>query len=277
MFKDKLKHLRESAGFTQKELAEKIYVSRSAINKWELGNGIPSDVNLDAICKLFNVSEEWLLDRNDLKIIAEKIEKLLNQKEKDYILEYYSEFNNEECGKWNTSLKAKWYDYKTTEYFEENFNFKESKTICNIGIGPGHWDRYLSYHMNDECKLISIDIDSDITETFRLCLENEQNNRNIEIINKDLFDYSPVDKFDIITMIGSTVQEIGLYKETFNKVSSMLTERGEVFYSCVDRNETRENLLIGLKDTELIVSDYQRLEKYGLVLVVCKLKFSNII
>ena len=131
--------------------------------------------------------------------------------------------------------------------------------------------------MNDECKLISIDIDSDITETFRLCLENEQNNRNIEIINKDLFDYSPVDKFDIITMIGSTVQEIGLYKETFNKVSSMLTERGEVFYSCVDRNETRENLLIGLKDTELIISDYQRLEKYGLVSTDTLLPLSTIL
>lgn len=276
MFKDKLKMLREKANLTQKELGEKIYASRSAISKWELGNGIPSDINLEAICELFDVTEEWLLDRDDLKDIANKIERLLNQKEKDYILEYYSEFNNEECGKWNTSLKSKWYDYKITEYFEKYFNFRLAKSICNIGIGPGHWDRYLSYHMNDECKLISIDIDSDITETFRLCLENEQNNRNIEIINKDLFDYSPVDKFDIITMIGSTVQEIGLYKETFNKVSSMLTERGEVFYSCVDRNETRENLLIGLKDTELIISDYQRLEKYGLVLVVCKLKFSNI-
>lgn len=277
MFKDKLKMLREKANLTQKELGEKIYASRSAISKWELGNGIPSDINLEAICELFDVTEEWLLDRDDLKDIANKIERLLNQKEKDYILEYYSEFNNEECGKWNTSLKSKWYDYKITEYFEKYFCFRLAKSICNIGIGPGHWDRYLSYHMNDECKLISIDIDSDITETFRLCLENEQNNRNIEIINKDLFDYSPVDKFDIITMIGSTVQEIGLYKETFNKVSSMLTERGEVFYSCVDRNETRENLLIGLKDTKLIVSDYQRLEKYGLVLVVCKLKFSNII
>ena len=277
MFKDKLKMLREKANLTQKELGEKIYASRSAISKWELGNGIPSDINLEAICELFDVTEEWLLDRDDLKDIANKIERLLNQKEKDYILEYYSEFNNEECGRWNTSLKSKWYDYKITEYFEKYFNFRLAKSICNIGICRGHWDRYLSYHMNDECKLISIDIDSDITETFRLCLENEQNNRNIEIINKDLFDYSPVDKFDIITMIGSTVQEIGLYKETFNKVSSMLTERGEVFYSCVDRNETRENLLIGLKDTELIVSDYQRLEKYGLVLVVCKLKFSNII
>lgn len=41
--------------------------------------------------------------------------------------------------------------------------------------------------MNEECRLISIDIDTDITETFRLCLENEQNNRNIEVINKDIF------------------------------------------------------------------------------------------
>ncbi|MBQ4570564.1 MAG: helix-turn-helix domain-containing protein [Bacilli bacterium] len=271
MFKDKLKHLRESAGFTQKELAEKIYVSRSAINKWELGNGIPSDVNLDAICKLFNVSEEWLLDRNDLKIFAKKIEKLLSQKEKDYILEYYSEFNNEECGKWNTSLKAKWYDYKTTEYFEENFNFKESKTICNIGIGPGHWDRYLSYHMNDECKLISIDIDSDITETFRLCLENEENKRNIEIVNSDIFEYIPSHKFDIITMIGSTVKEIGLYKEAFKKAISMLNDNGELFYSSVTKEETIDLLLSAINDTGHVVNNYQRLEKYGKVLILAKI------
>ena len=271
MFKDKLKHLRESMGLTQKELAEKIYVSRSAINKWELGNGIPSDVNLDAICKLFNVSEEWLLDRNDLKIIAEKIEKLLNQKEKDYILEYYSEFNNEECGKWNTSLKAKWYDYKTTEYFEENFDFKESKTICNIGIGPGHWDRYLSYHMSNDCKLVSVDIDPDITETFRLCLENEQNKRNIEIVNSDIFDYIPSHKFDIITMIGSTVKEIGLYKETFKKAISMLNDNGELFYSSVTKEETIDLLLSAINDTGHVVNNYQRLEKYGKVLIFAKI------
>ena len=121
MFKDKLKMLTEKANLAQKEVGEKIYASRSAISKWELGNGIPSDINLEAICELFDVTEEWLLDRDDLKDIANKIERLLNQKEKDYILEYYSEFNNEECGRWNTSLKSKWYDYKITEYFEKLF------------------------------------------------------------------------------------------------------------------------------------------------------------
>ena len=271
MFKDKLRMLRENANLTQKELGEKIFSSRSAVSKWELGNGIPSDINIDALCKLFSVTEEWLLAREDLKCIAKKMENLLNQKEKDYILEYYSEFNNEECGKWNTSLKSKWYDYKITEYFEENFNLKGAKSICNIGIGPGHWDRYLSYHMNEECRLISIDIDADITETFSLCLENEQNNRNIDVINKDIFEYNPKDKFDIVTMVGSTVQEIGYYNEIFKKATSLLNDSGELYYSCVNKKETKEQLNDALKDTGCIISNYHRLEKYGLILIVCRI------
>ena len=31
-----------------------------------MGNGIPSDVNIDGLCQLFNVSKDWLLDKNDL-------------------------------------------------------------------------------------------------------------------------------------------------------------------------------------------------------------------
>lgn len=73
MFKDRLKQLREENKLTQKELGDKIYVSRSAICKWEMGSGIPSDVNLKALCEFFNVEEEWLLDRNDMKEMVEKL------------------------------------------------------------------------------------------------------------------------------------------------------------------------------------------------------------
>ena len=54
----------------------------------------------------------------------------MNIKEKDYILEYYGEFYNEECGKWNTSLKSKWYDYKINEYFGEHFKLKEVRIFA---------------------------------------------------------------------------------------------------------------------------------------------------
>ena len=76
MFKDRLKELRDKAGISQYELANKLYVSRSAVAKWENGSGIPSDINLEAICKYFNVNEEWLLDRKDLKNYILKIDNI---------------------------------------------------------------------------------------------------------------------------------------------------------------------------------------------------------
>lgn len=125
--------------------------------------------------------------------------------------------------------------------------------------------------MSNDCKLVSVDIDSDITETFRLCLENEQNTRNIEIVNNDIFKYNPTIKFDIITMIGSAVQEIGFYKEIFKKATSMLSDKGELFYSCVTKEETKEQLIDALARTGAFVVDYLRFEKYGLVLIVSKI------
>lgn len=191
--------------------------------------------------------------------------------EKELILKYYGEFYNEECGKWNTSLKAKWYDYVITEYFEEHFNLKDAKCICNIGIGPGYWDRYLSYNMNNDCKLVCVDIDSDITETFSLCLKNEQNNNNIEIVNNDIFNYEPQETFDIITIIGSAVQEIGFYNEIFEKSINMLNYNGELFYSCVNEDETQVHLEQALINTEFKVVDFIHKEKYGMHFIAAKI------
>ena len=65
MFKDKLKELREREGLSQQELADRLFVSRSAIAKWENGNGLPSDVNLVAICNFFNINKKYLELNND--------------------------------------------------------------------------------------------------------------------------------------------------------------------------------------------------------------------
>lgn len=48
-FAEKLKELRKQKGISQEQLAEKIYVSRQAITKWESGNGIPDIENLISI------------------------------------------------------------------------------------------------------------------------------------------------------------------------------------------------------------------------------------
>lgn len=60
-FNEKLKELRSSRGLTQEELAEALFVSRTAISKWESGKGYPDITLLEPIADAFSVSVAELL------------------------------------------------------------------------------------------------------------------------------------------------------------------------------------------------------------------------
>ncbi len=68
---EKILALRKEKGWTQEELAEALYVSRTAISKWESGRGYPSIDSLKAIAKLFCVSVDELLSGEELITVAE--------------------------------------------------------------------------------------------------------------------------------------------------------------------------------------------------------------
>ena len=69
---EKLQELRRSRGLTQEELAEALYVSRTAVSKWESGRGTPSIDSLKEISRFFSVSVDELLSGEALVQIAEK-------------------------------------------------------------------------------------------------------------------------------------------------------------------------------------------------------------
>ena len=71
-FNEKLQELRKQRGLTQEELAEKLYVSRTAISKWESGRGYPNIESLKAIAKLFSVTVDELLSTDEMLTIAEE-------------------------------------------------------------------------------------------------------------------------------------------------------------------------------------------------------------
>ena len=71
-FSEKLLELRNGKGMTQEELAEDLFVSRTAISKWESGRGYPSIDSLKEISKYFSVSIDELLSSEKLVTIAEK-------------------------------------------------------------------------------------------------------------------------------------------------------------------------------------------------------------
>lgn len=71
-FHEKLQELRKQRNLTQEELAEKLFVSRTAVSKWESGRGYPGIDSLKAVSLFFSISLDDLLSGNELIMFAEK-------------------------------------------------------------------------------------------------------------------------------------------------------------------------------------------------------------
>ncbi|MBE6845757.1 MAG: helix-turn-helix transcriptional regulator [Ruminococcus sp.] len=60
-FSKKLKELRVNAGLTQKQLADRIWVTKATISYYELSERSPSPEILVKIAKVFHVTTDYLL------------------------------------------------------------------------------------------------------------------------------------------------------------------------------------------------------------------------
>ena len=84
-FNEKIQELRKQKGLTQEELAEKLYVSRTAISKWESGRGYPNIESLKAIAKFFSVTVDELLSTDEVLTIAEEDNKRKEKRFRDLV------------------------------------------------------------------------------------------------------------------------------------------------------------------------------------------------
>ena len=71
-FNQKLQELRKQKGLTQEELAAALYVSRTAVSKWESGRGYPSIDSLKAIAAFFSITVDDLLSGGQMLTVAEE-------------------------------------------------------------------------------------------------------------------------------------------------------------------------------------------------------------
>ena len=71
-FREKLKKLRVSKNLSQQALADAIFVSRSAVAKWEAGLGMPSFDSLLALERYFGVEEGYFLTDKPDEVIVKK-------------------------------------------------------------------------------------------------------------------------------------------------------------------------------------------------------------
>ena len=94
--KEILLKLRNKAGLSKEELAEKVYVTRQAVSRWETGETLPNTETLKQLSRLYNVSINTLLG-SPRKLICQccgmPLEDEIMSKEKDGSI-------NEEYCKW---------------------------------------------------------------------------------------------------------------------------------------------------------------------------------
>ena len=84
-FNEKLQELRKQRGLTQEELAQSLYVSRTAISKWESGRGYPNIESLKTIAKFFAITIDELLSGDELLTIAEEDNRQKGQHLRDLV------------------------------------------------------------------------------------------------------------------------------------------------------------------------------------------------
>ena len=61
MISERIRQLREQAGYSQSMLAKKLDVTRSSVNAWEMGISAPTTQYVVAMAKLFHVSSDYML------------------------------------------------------------------------------------------------------------------------------------------------------------------------------------------------------------------------
>lgn len=69
MFCKRLEGLRISYNLTQKQLADKLGVTKQTVSNWENDNILPSIETLMRICQFFNVSTDYVLGLDNKKYI----------------------------------------------------------------------------------------------------------------------------------------------------------------------------------------------------------------
>lgn len=62
---DRIRYLRDKMGMTQIDLANRLGISRNAVNAWEMSTSTPTLANVVEMSRIFHVSTDYLLSLSD--------------------------------------------------------------------------------------------------------------------------------------------------------------------------------------------------------------------
>lgn len=182
--------------------------------------------------------------------------------DKDFLLQTYSQMYGPEAGPWNLGVTNKYLEYRFASFFEENFAVRPGDNLCNVGIGAGAWDRYLSYRLEGGT-LSSIDIDPLCCRQLREGLACEENPNRVEVICSDVMELDLGERFELVTLVGSTERESGRGEALLEKVMSFVKQGGSLYYQTLFPDIPEENILETARCCGMRMDLFETDDRYG--------------
>ena len=138
---EKIQELRQQHGYSQTELANKLYVSHQAVSRWETGKSLPAIETLLILSTLFKTSIDTLLCLNipledDLETLFKKhsrlyvISEVLKDKHKNYTIDDIWHLLSQE-ERYYVIKHSLEQNLKLIERMFTRFSFEERRMILN--------------------------------------------------------------------------------------------------------------------------------------------------
>ena len=116
--------LRTKAGITQEQLAEKLYISREMVSKWERDISQPEYSMVEKIAEILSVSPEKIMSRNDA--ILNELYSFLSDTDSNDLLKDLNDFLSTLNRRDRSVFIRRYYYLESNSTIAENYGISES-------------------------------------------------------------------------------------------------------------------------------------------------------
>ena len=116
--------LRTKAGITQEQLAEKLYISREMVSKWERDISQPDYSMVEKIAEILSVSPDKIMSRNDA--ILDELYSFLSDTDSNDLLKDLNEFLSTLNRRDRSVFIRRYYYLESNSSIAENYGISES-------------------------------------------------------------------------------------------------------------------------------------------------------
>lgn len=142
--------LRTEAGITQEQLAEKLFVSRDLVSKWETGKRLPSFEVIRKLSSIFEVSPDELI--NPEARLLDELESCFPgdfDPEAAELKELLNAFLNDLSDRNRSVFVRRYYFFETPTKIGENFGISENHVRTILMRCRKRLKRFLKEHLDE--------------------------------------------------------------------------------------------------------------------------------